>query len=829
MAIKYENAIKKPGDLSPRTKWLRDYYFEGVNRKWNNEYTGYTTGTPWDCQFDEMTYYIVPENHTFLSTFTSAFKQLSQEVPMPEDFWKKSLVERKADFLKEVVVNQVPMEIIPSDLLCGCRFNIMTSMCLTESEQKERDRLVKEARKSMTFLFKHGYGNSGATSGHLIPDYKKIVDNGFKAEYEYLEDLYTKLSEDEKKGQKGAQLRAMMTSCTIPKELAEKFSMYCKQCADKVDDPVRKEELLQMAENTAKVPWNGATNFWEAVQSLWMTHMLVMSDENYPGPGVSFGRIDQYLYPYYKKSIEDGMTEDFMKDILGCFWFHCNTAYDGFIKVGGNQGITAGFGQLLTLSGMGRGGMDMTNDLTYLILDVIDDWSPILEPKPNVRLHKGSPEKLLDKVVDMISKSQGAPFLLNFDERSMAGMMRESKYYGDLINEDNVCEYAPVGCLENTMVGNDRSGTVDNNINLLKALELVYANGKDMEPYEDIMGGKPTKLTQDGPKTGELKDLDTWEKFFDAYKKQTEYLIKKFVDNYEISESIRAKYNPTPYLSCLVGGCAEKGLDVTQGGAEIGFVTMEGVTFASTVDSLLAVKYLVYDKKECTLEELVQALYDNWEGHEVLQAKAKNRAPKYGRDDDEADELAREVMEFWSNEAWKYETKSTHRRFRPGMLSWNYWVGSSYVMKASANGRANPQFLSNAICPSNGADINGPTSNVNSVGKALGGKVPGRGDWTEYVNYLPNGASHTITFNTSLIRDPTHKEKFKSFILGYIENGGTALQINILDPDVLREAQAHPQDYRHLLVRITGYNAYFVSIGRELQDEVIARESHMGY
>ena len=137
MAIKYENAIKKPGELSPRTKWLRDYYFEGVNRKWNNEYTGYTTGTPWDCQFDEMTYYIVPENHTFLSTFTCAFKQLSQVVEMPDGFWDKSLVERKADFLKECVVNQVPMEIIPGDLLCGSRFNIMTSMCLTEAEQKE--------------------------------------------------------------------------------------------------------------------------------------------------------------------------------------------------------------------------------------------------------------------------------------------------------------------------------------------------------------------------------------------------------------------------------------------------------------------------------------------------------------------------------------------------------------------------------------------------------------------------------------------------------------------------------------------------------------------
>ena len=828
MAAKYENAVKKPGALSPRVKWLRDYYFEGTHRKWNNEYNPYTTGTPWDTQFDELTYYIVPETYTFLPTFTQSFKQISKVVPVDGDFWKKSLVERKADFTKKCVVEQLPMEILPGDLLCGARFNMMYSMCLTKAQQKERDKLVKEARKSMLWLFNHGYGNSGATSGHLIPDYKKIIDKGFKAEYEYLEQLYNQLSKAERKGAKGAQLRAMMTACTMPKELAEKYSAYCKAQAEKCRDPKRKEELLTMAANTAKVPWNGAENFYEAVQSLWLTHMLVMSDEKYPGPGVSFGRIDQYLYPYYQKSIADGMSEDFMKEILGCFWFHCNTAYDAQIRVGGNQGITAGFGQLLTLSGMDKNGNDLTNDLTYLFLDVIDDMSPILEPKPNVRLHRGSPEKLLNKVVDMISTSQGAPFLLNFDERSMAGMMREAKYYGDKISLDNVCEYAPVGCLENTMVGNDRSGTVDNNLNLLKALELVYANGKDMMPYEDKMGGPPSKLTQDGPQTGELKDLDTWDKFWDAYVTQTKYIIQKMVDNYELSESIRAKFNPTPYLSTLVKGCAEKGLDVTQGGAEISFVTMEGVTFATTVDSLLAVKYLVYDNKECTLEELVKALRANWEGYEVLQAKAQFRAPKYGRDDDDADAMAQRVMKMWSDEVWTHETKCTHRRFRPGMLSWNYWIGSSYILYASANGRKNPQFLSNAICPSNGADINGPTSNANSVGTALGGKAE-HGDYGDYVNYLPNGASHTITFNTSLIRDPAHKEKFKSFLKGYIENGGTALQINILDPDVLRDAQAHPQDYRHLLVRITGYNAYFVSVGKELQDEIIARESHKGY
>ncbi|MBW1641952.1 MAG: hypothetical protein JRJ76_03850 [Deltaproteobacteria bacterium] len=270
-----------------------------------------------------------------------------------------------------------------------------------------------------------------------------------------------------------------------------------------------------------------------------------------------------------------------------------------------------------------------------------------------------------------------------------------------------------------------------------------------------------------------------------------------------------------------------KGLDVTQGGAEINYTTLEAVTFATTVDSLLAIKYLVFDKKACTMTELIQALKDNWEGHEVLQAMAKNKAPKYGRDDDEADLIAKKVMDFWCNEAWKHKTLSTDRQFRPGMLSWNYWAGDGYVMAASADGRTKGQFLSNAICPSNGADINGPTSNTNSVGKVLGGKSNnGNGDWQEYFNCLPNGASHTITFNPSIIKDPEHKEKFKAFLKGYCENGGTALQINMLDPDILRDAQKKPQDYRHLLVRITGYNAYFTTIGKELQNEVIERLSH---
>jgi formate C-acetyltransferase len=227
------------------------------------------------------------------------------------------------------------------------------------------------------------------------------------------------------------------------------------------------------------------------------------------------------------------------------------------------------------------------------------------------------------------------------------------------------------------------------------------------------------------------------------------------------------------------------------------------------------------------MDELIQALKDNWQGNASLQARALHKAPKYGRDDDEADLMGLRVMQLWTGETWKYTTRSTRRRFRPGMLSWNYWVSDGFILPASPDGRPKGRFLSNALCPTNGADINGPTSNANSVGKVLGGMDPhGDGDWDGFFNMLPNGGSHTMTFSPALLRDKEHKAKFKAFLRAYTENGGTALQINVVDADMLREAQRNPQDYRHLLVRITGYNAYFTSIGKELQDEIIARESH---
>jgi len=824
--------IKSPKNLTPRIQWLRDYYFKGHERRWNNEYLSFGTGAEWDVYTDETFVYTMYSIMPSIETTDISTKLAARQLPVPDNFFTWPLVERRAWFIKDVMVNYVPKEILPGDLLAGSRFQLRVSKCLSKEEHEEREKFLKGKdglRRKMLEYHERGFGNCGPTPGHLIPGYEKILTHGFKHQCEYIQQLYEQLGEEEKTDEKGAQLRAMMTAATMPRELAAKYSELCAELAGQAKTPERRSELLQMADNLKRVPWEGATTFWEAVMSLWITHLLVMADENYPGPGDSFGRLDQYLYPFWKKSIDEGMSPEFGKEILECLWFHCNTVYDAQIRLG-NDGITAGYGQLFSFSGMGKDGVDMSNDVTYALFDVIEAMMPMLEPKPSVRLHRGTPDKVLDRVVELIAESQGAPFLLNFDERSMAGMLRQARLAGveHLINEDNVYDYASVGCLENTMVGNDRSETVNLNLNLVKSLEFALNNGEDLVEYLDG-AGEPYPCFADGLKTGDPRGCETFEEFFAAFEAQLRNDVRRIVEMYNLCDIHRARYTPTPYLSILVKGCAESATDISRGGAELKFATIEGVTFATTVDSLLAVKYLVYDEKLCTMDELIQALRDNWEGHELLRSRAKNRAPKFGRDDDEADEIARRVMDVWADECWKHKSVVSSEQFRPGMLSWNYWITYANILPATPDGRARGQFLSNAICPSNGADINGPTANANSVGKALGGKSADSGDYAGYVNYLPNGASHTITFSPALLRDSEHKAKFKTFLRGYIENGGTALQINVLDVDMLIDAQKHPKDYRHLLVRVTGYNAYFTTVGKELQNEIIAREMNNKY
>lgn len=821
--------IAESHDLSPRQKWLREYYFKGAEREWANEFMPFTTGTDWDIIWHEGDYYISPEVFYYIGTkdmgpFATSIRTMAQPVDLPKGFWELSIPERRMVFFEDVMLNYIPQEIISeNDLIAGGRFNTQLSKCFNEKEAKDYWKRNLKSRHDLFKFHKLGFGNTGAIGGHLIADHETIIKKGFKYLNEKAHSSYNNLSTKEKKGPKGQEIQAMIRGTEIPKKLAEKYAEECRSLKAKTSTPERAVELEQMAKNLERVPWEPAETFWQGVQALWIAHMLIMAEESYPGPGTSFGRTDQHLWELYKKDVIDTkkITKEFAKDILGSFWFHCNTAYDAMVRVG-NNGITAAFGQLMTLSGCGANGEDLTNELTYTILEVIDEWSPILEPKPNIRLHRNSPDKLLDIIIEMVSKSQGAPFLLNFDERSIAGMVKEG------VPEEEAWNYACVGCLENTMQGNDRSGTVNCNPNLAKSIELTLWNGKNM-PSNIYKGSAVDKAPakpgdQISPKTGEPEEFQLWDEFFSAWKKQIEYIIKYTVDLTNFSEQLRGDLLPSPYLSTFVRGCIEKGLDIKNGGPELSFITIEGVGFGTTVDSLLAIKKLVYDDKKYTLAQLKEALNSDFTGkdNEIIQTFLLNKAPKYGNDEEYADELAKMVMKVWTDETWKYKSP-TGFQYRPGMLSWNYWAGADAGFTvATPNGRNKGTFMSNAIGPSNGADLKGPTAVTNSVGRALGGKT----ETGDYINYLPNGASHTITFNPSILASPEHKEKFKSYLKGYVENGGTALQINMLDVDMLRDAQKHPQNYTNLLVRVTGYNAYFNAIGRELQDEIIARESH---
>ncbi|NCA67180.1 MAG: hypothetical protein EOM87_03845, partial [Clostridia bacterium] len=313
--------LKEPYNLSPRVKWLRDYYFKGVERKWNNEALAFTTGTEYDDIYDELTFYIVPEVHNFFNPFVKGILVSATRIDMPENFFKKSIPERKQYFNQKAIVDYVPQEILPGDLIAGGHFNIFTSRCLTAKEAKEYKKALRGKGGFRERLFEikdRGIGNCGPTSGHLIPDYATVIREGFKAKQEYFQALYEKLTEEEKAGKKGGNLRAMIGSCSTPKLLADKYSAECARLAALEKDAKRKKELQKMSEINKKVPWLPAEDFYEAVQSLWMTHMLVMSDENYPGPGVSFGRLDQYLYPYYMASIAKGEDKEFLKDIIKC-------------------------------------------------------------------------------------------------------------------------------------------------------------------------------------------------------------------------------------------------------------------------------------------------------------------------------------------------------------------------------------------------------------------------------------------------------------------------------------------------------------------------------
>ena len=771
---------------------LREHFYSFVDRRETNEPLAFSTGTEWDEVYSYHDWANEPAIYRFLPSIKETLKAMAVDVDLPKDYWQRSLAMRRAILFNEVMTKYMPVVILDGELIVGFNFNTALSRSLSKSETKTRNTEMKRWFNEATRLNDLGVGTASSVPGHLIPNYAKVMQKGLRGiaeEYEAI--LEGPLSPNHRE-----YVESLILSCKTAGEVGKRYAQKARDLASAEADSSRKEELEKIAEICERVPWEPPETFWEALQSLWITHMLVMAAESYPGAGLSHGRWDQYMYPFYKKDIEEGkLTREDAKELLHCYWIKHNYVYDFQGRLGINQGINSSFGQLITLSGCGPDGEDLTNDLTWLALEVIDEMN-LFEPKPNVRLHANTPQDFLLRVSELVAKAQGSPFLMNFDEHSIEGLVWQG------VPREDAWDYGIVGCLENTMQGNDRSDTVDVNINLAKAVELALNNGKDVATGKQL-----------GPKTGNPLSFDTYEKFLDAVKSQLLNLATLLAECGNLADTLRAKYQPTPYLSALMDDCAINGKDINEGGTVYNFNTMEGMGIATLADSVAAMKKMVFEEKRVTMAELLAALKSNFEGYEELRQLLRTKAPKFGNDDDYVDSIARDLSMFWAEEVIKLNNPYTGRKYRAGYLSWNYYVPLAPLTGATPDGRRRGEFLSGGVGAVQGMDANGPTASIKSVGK-LG------------LETIPNGASHTITLSPSMVRTPEHVAKLAALLRAYNEVGGTALQINVIDAETLRAAQKNPDAYSNLMVRVTGYNAYFTQVGRELQEEIITRTEH---
>jgi len=778
--------------LSNRVRKLRNHFYSFNDRDETNEPYAFTTGTDWDEVYSVHDWANEPALYAFFASINQTLKAMAVKVDLPSGYWNYGLEMRRAIFFHEVMTKYIPAVILDGELIVGFNFNTALSKSLNKSETKKRNKEMSKWFKATSRLNEHGIGTGSSIPGHLIPNYAKVMKVGMRG----LAEEYTALLKSELTPEHREFVEALILSCETARDVGFRYSEKAKELAKSEPHFDRKEELLKIAEICARVPWEVPSTFWEALQSLWIVHMLVMAAESYPGAGLSHGRWDQYVYPFYKKDIEEGrLSREEAKELLQCYWIKHNYVYDFQGRLGINQGINSSFGQLMTLSGCGPNGEDLTNDLTWLTLEVIEEMN-LFEPKPNIRLHRNTPQDFLIRVAEIVSRAQGSPFLMNFDEHSIDGLVWQG------VPREDAWNYGIVGCLENTMQGNDRSDTVDVNVNLAKAVELALNDGLDT-----------TSGIRFGPKTGDPRSFQTFDDFMNAIKAQLKAIIELLVNAGNMADTLRAKYQPVPYLSALMDNCAANGKDVNEGGTTWNFNTIEGMGIATLADSVAAVKKMVFDDKRVTMDELLAAIESNYEGYEELRQLLRSKAPKFGNDDDYVDEIARELSVFWAEEAFKHENPYTGRKYRAGYLSWNYYIPLAPLTGATPDGRRRGEFLSGGVGAVQGMDSNGPTASIRSVGKLN-------------LETIPNGASHTITISPSMVKTPEHIDKLAALLRAYNEVGGTALQINVIDTETLRDAQKNPDAYSNLMIRVTGYNAFFTQVGRELQEEIIARTEH---
>ena len=569
---------------------------------------------------------------------------------------------------------------------------------------------------------------------------------------------------------------------------ARRLSDFACQKAQECSDPKRRAELLQICENLKNVPAHKPRTFWEAVQSVWVVESLLPVEENQTG--MSIGRVDQYMYPFYKADKEAGRLTDYQAfDIAGCMLIKMSemmwaTSEDASKFFAGYQPFVN-----MTLGGVTRSGADATNDLTYLLMDAVRHVK-IYQPSLACRIHNKSPEKYLRKIVDVVRSGMGFP-ACHFDDTHIKMMLAKG------VSVEDARDYCMMGCVEPQKSGRLYQWTSTSYTQWPIAIELTLNHGVPLWYGKQV--------------TPDLGDLDQYHTFeeFEAAVKSTIYYITKWTSVMTvISQRVHRDMAPKPLMSIMFEGCMESGKDVSAGGAMYNFgpgVVWSGL--ATYADSMAAIKKLVFDDHKYTLCELNEGLKADFEGYERMRQDCLD-APKYGNDDDYADHFVADIVYF--TEHIHSQFKTLYSRLSHGTLSISNNTPFGQMTGASANGRKAWTPLSDGISPTQGADHNGPTAIIKSVSKMSN-------------DSMNIGMVHNFKLMAGLLDTPEGENGLVTLLRTACMYGNGEMQFNYLDNQTLLDAQAHPEEHRDLVVRVAGYSAFFVELCKDVQDEIISR------
>ncbi|TDX48254.1 glycyl radical protein [Orenia marismortui] len=657
--------------------------------------------------------------------------------------------------------------------------------------------LPEEVKKASKAKVIHGEGNMTSGDGHIVPDFEKVLNRGLEG---VIEEAKTELENLDLGELDAIRKKAFWEGIILTNEsiikFAKRYSRLAKKQAEEVDDLTRKEELIKIAEICDRVPAKAPRNFYEAVQAIWFIHLVIQIESN--GHSASLGRVDQYLYSFYKKDIEEGaITKDFAKELLECLWVKLFSIIK--LRPTSHAGYGAGYPtyQNVTIGGQNAQGKDETNELTYLILESVAEMK-LTQPNLSVRVHANSPERLLREAAQVIKTGYGMPALHN-DEIIIPSLLDKGVSYEDAYG------YTMVGCVEVAVPGKwGYRCTGMTFTNLIKALELTLNDGVDPRTGYELFRGQ-----------GRLQDFQSFEDFWKAWEAHIAYYTKLSVVVDHIADDQLEEF-PDMLCSSLVNDCIKRGKTVKEGGAVYDMVSGLQVGIANVANSMAAIKKYIFEEKSLKAEELMEALANNFAGDKgKFIQKILLDAPKYGNGHDYVDQLAVDAYKTYMNEINNYK----NTRYGRGPIGGNYYMSTSGISSnvpmgtvtgATPDGREAEKPTAEGASPTQGTDVKGPTGVLNSV--------------TKFPTIMMTGGQLlNQKFPPELLEGEDRFDRFVSFIKAFINLKAWHVQFNIVSGETLRAAQQNPEEYRDLIVRVAGYCAQFVTLDKKTQDDIISR------